>query len=256
MAVVMSPAAAIGGSALAAGSSIANANNSYGTSSSYGYNMSDAINSAYQKVYGSAASAEDIKRAQEANILNQAFLEAQQTYNSAEAQKQREWQEYMSNTQYQRAVKDMIAAGINPIMAAFNGGAGTPNGGYASSGLQSAAKAQTFPDQESQSSGRSTSRGENWSSSMFESITQLMSFMDTLGDTAGKIADGLVSSAEAARQKAENFSKQYLQDNKGNGISNQRTTIAGQTITPKTYKKIKGQATTKGPRAGVNSVLW
>lgn len=49
-------------------------------------------------------------------------------YNSAEALADREWQEHMSNTAYQRAVKDMKKAGINPILAFANGGASTPGG--------------------------------------------------------------------------------------------------------------------------------
>lgn len=43
-------------------------------------------------------------------------------FNSAEAQKERDWQTMMSNTAYQRAVNDMKAAGINP---ASLGGDGT-----------------------------------------------------------------------------------------------------------------------------------
>lgn len=49
-------------------------------------------------------------------------------YNSAEAQANREWQEHMSNTAYQRAVEDMKKAGLNPILAFANGGASTPGG--------------------------------------------------------------------------------------------------------------------------------
>lgn len=46
-----------------------------------------------------------------------------------EAKKQRQWQERMSNTQYQRSMKDMREAGLNPMLAYKQGGAGTPSGG-------------------------------------------------------------------------------------------------------------------------------
>ena len=45
-----------------------------------------------------------------------------------QAQENRDWQERMSNTSYQRAVKDMAAAGLNPMLAYQSGGAGTPSG--------------------------------------------------------------------------------------------------------------------------------
>lgn len=63
-------------------------------------------------------------------------------FGQASAQHQMDWQERMSNTSYQRAMNDMRQAGLNPIMAFNQGGAGTPGGASASGSAPSGASAQ------------------------------------------------------------------------------------------------------------------
>lgn len=66
------------------------------------------------------------------------MFQQSQDFNRTEALAQRDWATELSNTSYQRARRDMLAAGLNPILAYQQGGASSPSGQAASIGTPNA----------------------------------------------------------------------------------------------------------------------
>lgn len=58
-------------------------------------------------------------------------------FNSAEAAKNRDWQKMMSDTAHQREVRDLLAAGLNPVLSVTGGNGASVTSGATASGVTS-----------------------------------------------------------------------------------------------------------------------
>lgn len=173
---------------------------------SQGYTSGGSVNSAqsssWSNTAGREASATGAQQAALANSTAMANWEKAAEYNAEQARIQREWQERMANTVYQRTVKDMEAAGINPILAA-NMGLGTASVGSGATASMSDANAfmgQTFAEQNSAST--SSSSGSSWQ----HSENGLSTFAKDLASLASGILERVNSS------QTINFSLEGLKD--------------------------------------------
>lgn len=147
-------------------------------------NSSTSANQSYShsQTYGTEATSAARAAASQANQIAKENWQRTAEFNAEQAQIQRDWQERMANTVYQRTMDDMRKAGLNPVLAAGSGlGTAAVGGGSAASMANpSSYMAGTFPDSisSSESQGNSRSSGSSWGESGFatflESMTALL----------------------------------------------------------------------------------
>lgn len=84
---------------------------------------------AFNSAQAQAANDFTIQMWERAAGWNENMFNRSMEFNAEQARINREWQEHMRATAYQTAVKDMEAAGLNPIIAVNGGGIQTGTGG-------------------------------------------------------------------------------------------------------------------------------
>jgi len=136
----------------------------------------------------------------QSNALQQ--MRVQQSNALAQMQKQQDFEKYMADTQYQRLINDMEAAGLNPasLMGSVHAGSSVPNASTGGASVAGAgghsAKSLGYHDQ------------NNFMTSMMTSALNGMIAKDR--DAARYLSEEMIDNAKHAHRMEENFERDQL----------------------------------------------
>lgn len=175
------------------------------------YTANDIMNTANANTQQSALAAS------KANAQQTQWVNAQQIFNSAEAQKNRDWQEYLSNTAHQREVADMLAAGINPVLSVTGGsGAAVGSGATASSSIPSSAHM-----------GQVDMSQNGSIVSMITGLASAAAAVEASANSAGGMIQAANLNKQASQYTADKHLEGIIEQNKNNTLRTIIETIGG-----------------------------
>jgi len=107
---------------------------------------------------------------------------------AAQAQKQMDFQKMMSDTAHQRQVKDLMAAGLNPILAAGGKGASSPSGAMAQMKDPTASAASAYMLKQNMYNMRMQAENLDANTALAHTKTNLVATQETSAKAAAKLS--------------------------------------------------------------------
>ncbi len=171
-------------------------------------------------------------------------------FNSSQVQRQMDYQSMMSNTSHQREVRDLLAAGLNPILSS-NGGASTPSGASASADTSATTLKAQMAMQQMQIGAQMAMQEQNiesaqkiarWNNDLQRELgfAQLKNNEAIANINAGASMYGAQLSSSASRYGAElsSAASKYNTDNPNTFAGQLFKILSGKSQTAKSLRKL------------------